>query len=380
MHLLPQRRDVAEFRKRYKWMALFVCLIFMVLYGRAIQLQILDHDRYLKVSYENITRYVPIPPTRGIIRDTKGQILATNRPSYDVYIIPSRLGPKDPELIATLMGLTPEEKRRFFNALNSIPARRRSHQIRFFSDISREQLAALQTHVNDLTHRQGRREVSAIEIVVNPVRTYPFRSLGAHIIGYLNEIQSDELPSLRNAGYRLGDRIGRTGIEQAWEHVLRGRRGHRKYLVDADLSRSEKSQAIEVEEAIPGRDITLSIDMDLMRIIERAMRGHPSGAAAVVDVNTGAVRALFSKPSYDPEIMSTGISIEEYAALREDPFRPLIDKTLYEAFFPGSVFKPFSAMAALEEKLMDRSERVRCHGSYRFGGRDFPCNVRGGAW
>jgi penicillin-binding protein 2 len=379
MSLLSQRREVGEFRKRYKWMALAVVVVFGVIVLRMMQLQLLEHDHYDRVARENITRTIGLPATRGIVRDTNGHVIATNRPSYDVYVTPARLAENDVETLSTLMGLDAEGRRSLEERLAAVPARRRTHQIRFFTDITREQLAAIQTHSTDLTHVEGRREITAVEVVATPVRTYPYRALGAHALGYLNELRGDELAELRPAGYRLGDRIGRTGIERAWENLLRGRRGYRRILVDADLARSERGgDEPEVIEPVPGRDLTLTLDMDLMRIVERAMRGHPSGAVAVVDVRTGAVRALLSKPSYELDAFTAGLSREEYAALRDDPFRPLIDKSIYDAFFPGSVFKPFSAIAALEDHLLDPSERVLCTGSYRYGGRNFPCNVRSG--
>ncbi len=378
MSLLSQRREVGEFRKRYKWMALAIVIIFVIFVLRMIQLQIVGHDHYDRVARENITRTIGLPATRGIVRDTHGSIVATNRPSYDVFVTPARLASGDAATLSSLMGLDAEAERGFRERLEAVPPSRRTHQIRFFSDITREQLAAIQTHSTDLTHGDGRREVSAVDVVVTPVRTYPFHALGAHAIGYLNELRSDELATLRPAGYRLGDRIGRSGIERAWENLLRGRRGSRRILVDADLARSERGGEPEVVEPVPGRDLTLTLDMELMRIVERAMRGHPTGAVAVVDVRTGAVRALYSKPGYDLDEFTAGMGREAYAALRDDPFRPLIDKSIYEAFFPGSVFKPFSAIAGLEDHLVDPNERVVCTGSYRFGGRDFPCNVRSG--
>ncbi len=378
MSLLSQRREVGEFRKRYKWMALAVVVVFSVIVARMVWLQLLDHDHYDEVARENITRTLGLPATRGIIRDTNGHVVATNRPSYDVFITPARLAPRDIDTVSALMGLDAEQRRSLEERLAAVPARRRTHQIRFFTDITREQLAAIQTHSTELTHEDGRRDVTAVEVVAAPLRTYPYRALGSHAIGYLNELRSDELAELRPAGYRLGDRVGRTGIERAWENLLRGRRGTRRILVDADLARSDRGEEPEVIEPVPGRDLTLTLDMDLMRIVERAMRGHPSGAVAVVDVRTGAVRALLSKPSYELDAFTAGLTREEYAALRDDPFRPLIDKAIYDAYFPGSVFKPFSAIAALEDHLMEPTERVHCSGSYRFGGRDFPCNVRSG--
>jgi penicillin-binding protein 2 len=368
VNLLSVRREVGEFRKRYRFMALFVVAIFTALLARMMQLQVVEHERYAEIARENITKTISLPATRGIVRDRGGRVVVSNRASWDVFLTPMLLEEGDVALIEELLGLDPEARADLEERLAAIPERRRSHQIRFFTDVSREELAALETHAADLTDEHGR---TAVDVVATPVRTYPFRALSAHAVGYLNEIRAEELAELRPAGYRRGDLIGRTGIERAWENILRGRRGFRRVPVDAQnhviedevLEGSEPS----IVEPVPGRDVTLTLDMELMRIVERAFRGHPSGAAVVVDVRTGAVRALFSKPSFDLEAWSRGLSRSDYAGLRDDPFRPLIDKTLYETYFPASTFKPFSALAALEEGLMDPGTRVNCAGFYEFG-------------
>ncbi|MFO0685979.1 MAG: penicillin-binding protein 2 [Sandaracinus sp.] len=367
MSLLSVRREVGEFRKRYKWMAAFVVIVFTGLAARMMDLQVIEHAHYAEIARENVTKTLPLRATRGVIRDTEGRVIVTNRPSYDVYLTPSRLRDGDVERLESLMGLSEEARAHFEQRLSEIPERRLTHQIRFFTDISRESLAALETHEQDFVDDHGH---SPLDVVVSPVRTYPYRALGAHAIGYLNELRPEELAELRGAGYHLGDLVGRTGLERAWESLLRGRRGYRRVLVDDDVEIDPALLADdrpELVEPVPGRDVTLTLDMELMRIIERAFRGRASGAAVVVDVRTGAVRALFSKPSYDPEIFTAGLSREEYAELRDDPFRPLIDKTIYETYFPASTFKPFAALAALQDGLIDPSERVECTGQYSIG-------------
>lgn len=368
MSLLSVRREVGEFRKRYRWMALFVVSVFTVLLGRMMQLQVVRHEEYAEIARENITKTIPLIATRGIVRDRAGRVVISNRASWDVYLTPMNLEEDRVPLIEELLGLTPAERIDFEERLAAVPERRRSHSIRFFTDVSRESLAALETHASDLADDRGR---TAIDVVATPVRTYPFHALSAHAIGYLNEISAEQLVDLRPAGYRSGDLVGRTGIERAWENILRGRRGYRRMPVDAQNHVIE-DEVLESDEPtlvdpVPGRDLTLTLDMELMRIVERAFRGHPSGGAVVVDVRTGAVRALFSKPSYDLEAWSRGLSNSDYAYLRDDPFRPLIDKTLYETYFPASTFKPFSALAALEEGIMDPGTRVYCDGGYTFG-------------
>jgi len=360
--LLSQRREVGEFKKRYKWMALVVLGVFSILAVRVIQLQTLDYDHYAAIAQENITKTIPLPATRGIVTDTAGRVIASNRPAYNVFITPQLVSEEDIERVAELMGLDPEEKAVLIQRVADVPRRRRSHQIAMFTEIERDQLAALETHGQELP---------GVDVVAVPVREYAYGNLGAHTIGYLNEVSAEDIEGHPGQGYRAGDRMGRNGVERAWESYLRGRDGYRRVLVDArgtvrDHTREERARE-DRREAVPGRDVTLTVDMELMRTIDRAFRGHPSGAVVVVDVRTGRLRALYSKPSYDLNEMSGRLSVERYTEMRDNPFRPLIDKTLYESFFPGSTFKVITALAALEDGVFDPVTRVDCPGFFEIG-------------
>lgn len=372
MTLLSPRREVGEFRKRYKWMALVVVLTFGGLAGRAVQLQLVESAKWKRIAVENITRTITLPATRGLIRDRHGEIVAANRPSYEVFITP-RLVDLDEDLprLAELLRLDAESRAALRARIEAVPERRRTHQISMVRELDRDQLAALETHANELP---------GVDVVARPVRTYPFGDLGGHAVGYLNEVNADDLETLRDHGYRAGDTIGRTGVEQSWESYLRGRRGYEKVLVDvrgrlqgADVIRRTPFRSTR-REPEPGRNLVLTLDMELMRIIDRAFRGHPSGGAVVVEVKTGEVLALYSKPSYDPNEMTGGMSVERFRELRDDPFRPLIDKTVYESYFPGSTFKPVTALAALGDDLIDPGFHVDCPGYYEVGNRKFRCN------
>ena len=382
MSLLSVRREVGEFKKRYKWMALVVVLTFAALLTRMIQLQLVEHEHYAAIARENITRTITMPATRGVIRDTGGRVVATNRAAYNVYLTPQYLAESDLPQLAELMGLDEDAEALLTERITGVPEHRRAHQIRVFSDITRDQLAAIETHQHDLCSRAGTAarpvRLPCIHTLAEPVRTYPFGQLGAHAVGYLNEITGEELARLREAGYRLGDRVGRTGIERAWESYLRGRRGYRRVSVDVRGRQIEGTAPGDGRptrrEPVAGRDLQLTLDMELMRIIARAFSGRPSGAVVVADVRTGAIRALYSKPSYDLTAFTRGLSHARYAELRDDPFRPLIDKTIYESWFPGSTFKPFAALAALENSVITPEHRVECEGSLELGNRTFHCN------
>ncbi len=366
MVMLSRSREVGEFRKRYKWMALVVVVIFMIVITRLIQLQLIDHDRWARIAQENITKTIGLPATRGVIRDSRGRTIATNRPSYNVYVTPQQLKDDeeegdDIELISSLMDLNAQERASFERRLARVPARRRNHQIRMFTDVTRDQVAALSTYSNDLP---------AVDVIGSPVRTYSYGRLAAHAIGYMNEVSAEDLERHPDQGYRAGDRIGRMGLEKAWESYLRGRRGYRRVTVDARGRRQNDPQNPEqYREPIPGRDLVLTLDMELMRTIERAFGGHPGGSAVVVDVRTGRIRALFSKPTYDLNEMSGRLTNTQYRGLRDNPFRPLIDKTVYESYFPGSTFKPITALAALNESLIDPARQFECIGYLQIGRR-----------
>ncbi len=369
MNLLSPRREVGEFRKRYKWMALAAAIAFFALFGRAAQMQLVDYDHWQKIATENITKTITLPATRGLLRDSGGRIVATNRPAYNVYVTPQRLdAARDIPRLVELMGLDPHERADLEARLAAVPLHRRSHQIEMFRDITRDQLAALEQH---------EAELAGVDVVAVPVRTYPFGALAAHAIGYLNEVNAEDLERAPDQGYRAGDTIGRSGLERAWESYVRGRRGVRRVVVDArghrtDEERSERPRETR-REPVPGRDLTLTLDMELMRITERAFRGHPSGGAVVVDVRTGRVRALFSKPSYDLNELAGRLSQERASEIIDNPLRPLIDKTIYESYFPGSTFKPISALAALGDGILSATSHVECPGYYEYGGRRFRC-------
>jgi penicillin-binding protein 2 len=375
---VSSRSELSEFRRRYRWMRIFVILIFLVFIGRLIQLQIVDGEEHHGESVANVVRKVSIPAVRGRLFDGKGRVVATSMPSHTLVAIPHYfdMGQGYARLVE-LLGLDE-------TAADSIGARiserladptdmRQFQQVTLLDRLTTEQLAAIKAHED---------EVPGVEIVDVPIRYYPYSTLASHLVGYMNEVSPRDIekqPSLVDDPYRSGDRVGRTGVEKALEAELRGVRGWRKKVVDARglaLSRSESEGLLpgsKMQEPRPGHDVTLTIDMALQKIVEQALRGHPSGAAVVMDVHSGRVLAATSKPSVDPNKMTTGLSHVDHQALEDNPFRPRIDKAVYENYFPGSVFKPFTAMAALEDGIITPEDVIHCSGFHEFGRRTFRC-------
>lgn len=387
MNRLIARPDAGDFRRRSRWMVLAVLVAFGVLFGRLVQLQVVEAERHRAQALRNITGNVNIPSTRGVIRDTRGRVLAANRPSYDVYVVPAvidleRTWPR----AVQLMGLSSEEARPLLEKIQAIRAsesNRKHQQILLKVDVSRDVLAALDTH---------EAELPGIEVGSSAVRYYPFGKDLAHILGYMREVDAETLARLRDRGYRAGERIGAVGVERRWEGYLRGQRGSRKVLraTRSRLNRVLSQDAVIREELegryleeprridpIPGRDLTLSIDVELQKSIPAAMRGHRAGAVVVVDVSDGSVLASYSAPGFEPNVVSgssgRGALREAFRSLYSDPLKPILDKTVSAAYPPGSTYKPFSALAALAEGIMTPTRRVDCHGGYRYGGRWFRC-------
>jgi penicillin-binding protein 2 len=413
-NLLVPRSDVGEFRKRYKWMALFATLAFLAVAVRLFQLQVLTTAEYSAIAHENIIRRVVMPTTRGVIRDANGKVLASSRPSYDVDVVPGRVMPsarpiryrngqalaRDPDSwprLATILRLNPEERRAFEARIrmacgsdeDKSPCWKTPILVR--EDVPRDVVAELKQHTDEL---------AGVEVVSAPVRFYPFKDLGAHMLGYVAEIDAETLAKYRPRGYEdwprdeqqrgnplgyeAGDSVGATGIEHAWESYLRGQRGWEKRVVDARgryRSGPEAARLVDPPaslDPIPGRDLRLSIDVELEQAIEKAMRPHAAGAVVAVDVRTGRLLALYSKPYFDLNDVSGGAGRarvrETFNRLYSDPLRPMLDKTMGGAFQPGSTMKPFSALAALEDHLIDPEHAERCEGYVTFGRRIFRCS------
>ncbi len=405
---LASPSDVGEFRGRFKWYALAVVVTFAVVIGRLFDLQVIEADRYREEARENIIRRVSLPAARGVVEDANGKVLASNRAAWNVAVVPGRVLPsgRPPHRvgryevdtwasIADALRLTPAERDTWAVKLRDACKTDEDHSACWRSVMVRED--APRDVVAEL--RQHPQEYQGVEVIESSVRTYPFGSLTAHLMGYVGEIDAEtlvkhrpegygELPldeqrKLNPLGYEPGDTVGVVGLERAWEAMLRGQRGWIKRIVDArGRYRTEPAYQSLLEEPsrqdpIAGRNLRLSIDVDLQRSTKDAMAKQLAGAVVAMEVRTGRILALYSKPEFDPNEVSGAQGRarlrEAFGRLRTDPLNPLLDKTTTGAFPPGSTFKPFAALAGLEEDAFRPEKNEVCNQFVFYGKRRFKC-------
>jgi penicillin-binding protein 2 len=378
MKLFMQRSDVGDFRRRYHFMVLGVLVAFVILTARLAQLQIVQSPLHRAQALRNVVGRVTLATTRGVIRDAQGRVLAANRPSYDIYVVPGVLDMQQtwPQVVQ-LMGLGVTQAKELASKINEVRAqdgKRKLQQMLLEVDVSRDVVAALETHASELP---------GVDVVPTPVRFYPYGELASHLLGYMREIDAETLAEHEGENYRAGDRLGAVGVERRWESYLRGQRGWQKVVRGANRHAQRPGLAERYLEEprrlepIPGRDIALSIDIELEKAIQKELRSQLAGAVVVVDVRSGRVLAAYSKPGFDPNVLSGGEGKQAirdaFDRLSRDPLKPLLDKTTSAVYPPGSTYKPFSALAALSDGLIEPNAEVDCRGGYEFGRRFFRC-------
>jgi len=343
---------------------------FLLLLGRLWQLEVLSGEHYYRKSADNFVKEVELPAPRGVIRDTHGEILADNRPSYQVTVTPRFFTDDALQRLARRLRLDDDA----VDALKAKLANRhgldRFRPVMVFDEVSRDDMGVI---------TESALELPGVAVTDGARRSYPRGALSAHVLGYMSQVTPDDLVTKKEQGYRLGDYIGRAGLERQWESYLRGKVGSERIVVDA---KGQRKPEVETEELLggpqrtepqPGLDVVVTIDLGLQVGVEKALSHWASAAAVVVDVQTGRILAMASQPDYDPNRLSGRMSSAEAAQLLGSETRPLFDKTVAGTYFPGSTFKIVPMIAALEDHSVDPDERLHCHGAIQYGHRWFHC-------
>lgn len=351
-------------RKTIRFATFAILLAFLVLLFRLWQLQILEAETFERLSEKNRLRLRRIPFPRGMILDRKGQILADNRACFNLMVVPGEV--EDPvELISRLaLGVDLDKETvisSFLKAKKGSPFK----SMVLKEGMKWEEVAWVETN---------RMNLPGIWVEVEPRRYYPFGSQAAHVIGYVAEIPDEVLRSWKSKGYRVGDRIGRSGVERIFEPYLRGREGGIQVEVDAKGRQLSVLQEVSFE---PGSDVILTLDMELQQVAEEAL-GERAGAVIAGDPWTGAIWAMVSHPSFDPNLFSEGISQDAWKSLIESRDHPLTNRALMAQYPPGSTYKIVTAVAALEEGIVTKDTPVLCPGHYTVGNRVYRCMKKEG--
>ncbi|RME22314.1 MAG: penicillin-binding protein 2 [Deltaproteobacteria bacterium] len=346
----------------------------VALVARLYWLQVIEGERHRQLSTANFIDVRRQVPLRGMIFDRNKVLLADNRPSFNVYLTPAFCPEEELsdtlQKLATVLGLSRLDVESLSDAYRAASRLERFVPILVRRDIAWEELAALEQQMDKLP---------GVEVRPETRRYYPHGKLAAHLLGYVGETSMAELERLKHKGYRRGDFIGKYGIEQAYEQQLRGRPGTVTVVVD---SRKQPVPSSVVEQlfkhlpnprpARPGNNLVLSIDARLQQRAERRFPGF-EGAVVALEPQTGFLLALVSKPAFDPNLLSRGISARQWEELVTDPYKPLTNRATQQHYPPGSTFKPFTALAALQKGAIGERTRLLCTGAWVFGGRPFRC-------
>ena len=349
------------FIKRIQLGSYFIILIFIFLCFRLFQLQILNGDNYRKLSENNRLRILKTPAPRGIIFDRNMTPLVKNIPFFSVSIIHDNHKEIDTRALSELLGIKEEEIVEKLNRKDNSPF----VPIKLKHGLSFEEIARIEARRSDF---QG------LFVETDVGREYIFGKVGAHIIGYLGKISASQLENPKLRYFPPDALIGQWGVEALYDERLRGVPGERVIEVNA---LGKELRMIQGRPPIKGDDVKLSIDMNIQKAVEDSF-GDKAGALVAIKPDSGEILALESLPSFDPSIFSRGIAYSEWKSLLDDKKKPMLNRAIQSQYPPGSTFKIITAIAALEEEVIEPDKKINCSGGINYGKWSFGCWKKGG--
>src|SRR6266850_4430272 len=362
-------RELAQFHLRIGVAGVLVLIGFGLLAARFIFLQVIQHDHYASRAEDNRISIVPIPPNRGLILDRNGIVLARNYSGYTLEIFPRK---------ARSIERTIDE----VGELVEVTARDRARFKKLLAETRNAESLPIRTRLNDeevARFAANRFRFEGIDIKARLFRQYPYGETASHAIGYMGRINQQDQEKLEEAGvdanYRGTDSIGKSGLEASYQDELHGVTGFERVEIDA-AGRGIRSLPPRTPSQ-PGNNIALTLDLKLQQVAESAI-GERRGALVALEPSSGAVLAFVSKPGYDPNLFVDGIDPQSWSELNNSPDKPLLNRAINGVYPPGSTFKPFMAMAALELGKRTPRSTIQDHGYFDFGGRRFRDSKAGG--
>jgi len=368
MEFRNPEQELQFFHRRLTSAGSFVLITFALLFARFVWLQVIQHDYYQTRAEDNRISLVPILPNRGLIIDRNGTVLAHNYSAYTLEITPQKVVDLEKTIdgLEQIMDIQAKDRKRFRKLLEesrnfeSLPIRTR---------LSDEEVAKFIAH---------RYRFPGVEIKARLFRQYPFNESASHLLGYIGRITDRDIEAIENKNlednYRGTEHFGKSGLEQKYEFELHGQTGFEQVEVDSS------GRAVRVLSRIPpvaGNSLTLTVDANLQEVAEQAF-GNRRGALVAIEPSTGGILALVSMPGFDPNLFVDGIDSQNWDALNNSPDKPMLNRALNGTYPPGSTFKPYMALAALEIGKRTPGQTIYDPGYFNFGGHIFHDDKKGG--
>ena len=353
-HIKDHLYEIRVFQQRALVASVIVLVLLLVLLGRLLYLQLYQYGHFKTLSESNSVRLVAIAPNRGLIYDRNGVVMAENRPSYRLELVPEQV----PDMAATLAELgklvvLDEETLRLFNKV--VKNSRGFEGVPLRTKLSEVEVARL---------AQDRYRFRGVEVVAQLSRYYPLGMRASHITGYVSRIDDEDLLGLDAVNYAGTNHIGKVGLEKRYENELHGKVGYQSIEVNAE---GRALRVLDKTRPVPGKDLVLSIDMDLQTVAEDALAGY-NGAVVAMVPKTGEVLVMASLPGFDLNLFVHGIGYEDYNRLNTSEDRPLFNRAISGQYPPGSTIKPFMGLAGLEQHIIRPHESIFCRGYFMLPG------------
>ncbi|MEZ5614733.1 MAG: penicillin-binding protein 2 [Rhodocyclaceae bacterium] len=361
-------QELVRFQRRLAVAAGLVMVAFLLLFARFFWLQVIQHEHFRTRAEDNRISLVPVVPNRGLIVDRNGEPLASNYSAYTLEITPGKVADLEAAIdeLAGIVDIQPKDRRRFRKLMDesrnfeSLPIRTR---------LSDEEVARFIAR---------RYRFPGVEIKARLFRRYPQGNLAAHVLGYIGRANERDLERIAEReeenNYRGTEHFGKSGLEQKYEFELHGRTGFERVEVDAG---GRAVRVLSREAPQPGNNLALTLDAGLQRVAEQAF-GDRRGALVAIDPASGGILALVSMPGFDPNLFVDGIGAQDWEALNTSEDRPMVNRAIAGAYPPGSTFKPFMALAALELGKRTPQQAIADPGYYTFGDHTFMDDKKGG--